>query len=121
MNDSTGKLPVSVNYAAGLFWLAAGVLALAFFANAQWRLLYAVLITLFVAVGWGLRRGNRVAQVAAFVMGGLLTVLGLITLAADAAIGAGVAGFGLLLVVLLLVPTGARRFFARDHSRLGTS
>ncbi|HEX8630285.1 MAG TPA: hypothetical protein VF755_19170 [Catenuloplanes sp.] len=114
--DNTGNLPVSVNYAAGLCGLFAGIQALALVNFVyQGRLAYTVVslllgLAFFVLMG-GLRRGSRAARVGAIVMGGLIVLVGLLVAFSSGWLGLAFMAPGLLLLALLLVPAGARRYF----------
>ena len=122
--DNTRRLPISVNYAAGLCGLVAGMQALALVNFVyRGRVGYAALslgmALVFLALMWGLRRGSRAAQVGTVVVGGLLALLGLLVTVSQDWAGLALLVPGLLLVLLLLVPVGARRYFARGHAQLG--
>jgi lysylphosphatidylglycerol synthetase-like protein (DUF2156 family) len=115
--DNTGRVPVSVNYAAGLCGLFAGVQAFSVVNFlAQGKVAYAgasLLVGLvFLALMWGLRRGNRAAWIGAMIFSGLILVFGLAMIASEGWVGLAFVVPGLLLLSLVLLPAGARRHFA---------
>jgi len=123
MNDNT---PVSVNYAVGLCGLLAGMLALSAFGTlgngkAGVALVDVLMMVVFLALAWGLRRGSRVARVAALIVGGLVAVSGLLLVVSGTLLGLLLLVPAALLVVALSIPSGARQFFARENRRVGVS
>ncbi len=123
MDEMKESTPVSVNYAAGLCGLFAGINAFAVLAlsntdKARYVLVNVALAAIFAALFWGLRRGSRPARVAAFVMGGLILLTGLVVAFADPVSSLFFFVPGILLLVLLSVPVRARRYFARDGNRV---
>lgn len=114
--ENTENLPVSVNYAAGLCGLLAGMNALSLvnYVN-NGRVVHAavtlVLGLVFLILMVGLRRGSRAARVGAIILGGPIGLLGLLVTLSDGWLGLLFMVPGLLLVALLLVPAGARRYF----------
>ena len=123
MDDTTGNTPISVNYAAGLCGLFAGLNAFAVFAlsntdKAAYVAVNVVLAVIFAALFWGLRRASRPARVAAFVMGGLIVAAGLLVALSDPVTSLFFLVPGIVLILLLSVPAGARRYFARTGGRV---
>ncbi len=124
--DNTGHVPVSVNYAAGLCGLFAGVLAFSVVNFlSQGKVAYAgtslLVGAVFLALMWGLRRGSRAAWVGTLIVSGLIVILGLAIIASEGLIGLTFMGPGLLLLSLVLLPAGARRHFARHDARISVS
>ena len=123
MDEKARSTPVSVDYAAGLCGLFAGLNAFAVPAlsdtdQAAYVWVNVLLAVVFAALAWGLRRGSRPARIAALVMGGLILAAGLLVAFADPVMSLFFFLPGVLLLLLLTVPVRARQYFARTGDRV---
>lgn len=124
--ENTGKIPVSVNYAAGLCGLIGAIQIFGlmnFLSQGKLASVIACLVlgALFFAASWGLRRGSRVAQVGAMLLGTLVLLLGVLIVGSVPGLGAAMMVLGLLVVLLVCATAGARRYFAGHGTRLGAA
>lgn len=80
-----------------------------------------VLAIAFFAVMWGLRRRSAPARVGAIMLSVLSLLMGLLMLLPGGWAGLVPIALGVVLLALLLVPSGARRYFDHRGAQVGVS